>query len=66
MKNLSAIILLCNAAWMTIYLYGQYADNSFKYHPSLIIFPIVFFALAFIIFFTSTLQKNTIKNKEEN
>lgn len=68
MKNLSAVILLCNAAWMTIYLYGEYADGSFKYHPSLIIFPIILFVLAFIAFYLSTLrinQKSTLKNKKD-
>lgn len=68
MKNLSAVILLCNAAWMTIYLYGEYANYSSKYHSSLIIFPIVFFVLAFLIFSSSALgsiQKDNTKNKEK-
>lgn len=69
LKNLSAVILLCNAAWMTIYLYGEYAISSAKYHSSLIIFPITLFTLALILFYFSTLRidlKNTFENNEEN
>lgn len=67
MRKISAVILLINSAWMTIYLYGEYANNSVKYHSSLTIFPIILFILALIIFFTSTSQvdKNTPENNEE-
>lgn len=67
MKNLSAVILLCNAAWMSIYLYGEYAIYSSKYHSSLIIFPIMFFTLALLISSSSVLemtQKDKTKNNE--
>lgn len=67
MKNLCAVLLLCNAAWMTIYLYGEYASYSSKYHSSLIIFPIIFFAAALLIFSSSVLemtQKGETQNDE--
>ena len=54
MKYISPVILLCCSAWMAIYLYGEYALSSVKYHSSLVIFPVALFILAFMLVFVST------------
>lgn len=50
MKVLSAVILLCNSLWMTIYLYGEYAIHSVKFDISLVTFPVALFILSIVFF----------------
>lgn len=63
MKVISAVILLCNSLWMTIYLYGEYAVSSTKFNPSLVIFPVALFILSIIFFFTSKESYQSKENK---
>lgn len=53
MKHTPTVILLCCSLWMTIYLYGEYAVHSAKYHPFFITFPVALFIYAVFLFLQS-------------
>jgi len=59
MRLIASVIALCSASWMSIYLYGLYADSSVKYNSALWFFPILLFS---IVIFYIYLE---VKNSEE-
>ncbi|MCT4782234.1 MULTISPECIES: hypothetical protein [Exiguobacterium] len=65
MKILSAVILLCCASWMAIYLYGEYASQSVKFDLSLVTFPVALFILSLVFFFSPKEGDQAIEKKME-
>lgn len=66
MRILSSVILLCCSLWMTIYLYGEYAISSAKYHHLLVVFPIALFILSLILYLYSIEGREDKESKKND